>query len=68
MVLGGHAQHLHGYVLEGQQHFGAVGQEQVDIAASELDQNIRRFEIVIAGLVVLHFVLETETAALEGLS
>ena len=65
MVLRGHAQHLHGEVLERQQQLGAVGQQQIHVRAGELDHDFGVLELGVGVLRVDDLELHTEAGTLE---
>jgi hypothetical protein len=66
MVFRRHAQHFHGGVFEREQQLRPVTKEQIDVAAGELHDHIRRFEIVFRRASVGDLVVQLKTSILEG--
>ena len=66
MMLGGHAQHFHGDVFQGQQQLGAIGEQQIDVPAGEFHRHVRRFHVAFGGLHVEDLVSHMEARHLEG--
>ena len=66
MVLGGHAQRLHGDVLQRQQELGAVGKEQVHVGTAESHYHVRRLEIAAGCLLILDLVFHLESRIAQG--
>ena len=65
VILGGHAQRLHGHVLQGQQQFSAVGQQILHVRAGELHHHVGRLEVVVSGLAIGHLVAHAEARLVE---
>jgi len=67
MILGGHAQNLHGDMLERQQKLGAVGEKQVHVMSGELHHHVGSLEIVAGSRAIQDFVVDLESSIAEGL-
>ncbi len=65
VILGGHAQHLHGQVLELEQEFGAVAEQEIDVGAAELHHHIGGFKVVCGGVAIGDDVVQIESRFLQ---
>ena len=66
MVFARHAQHFHGHVLQREQQFGAIGEQQVHVGAAELHLHVRRLEIVVRRRGILNLIGQLDAAVLQG--
>ena len=59
------AQSLHRDVLKGKQHFGLIGEEDLDIGPFELDHNLWIFDLGIGRIARFDFVLDIKVGVVE---